>query len=265
MLICSSVPLQELGDLFERYASGAACCAAHLPAARHRPGNRRPLGREAAGASCAGTCASRASPSPTIREKRGPVIREFSLDVPAGQRVAIVGPTGHGKSTLVQLLTRFYEPQQGRVLLDGEDIQTLSQKGASPRDRRRLAGQRALQRQHPREPAHRRAGRGRFDHRDRTRAISASTTLIRRLPHGYRHPGRSPRREPQPRPAPNRVPGARLPLEPLGVGARRSDLRGRRADRAAHPACSPSPLRRAHRDHHRAPASRRSATPIASR
>src|SRR5690606_14579842 len=62
-------------------------------------------------------------------KRRGPVIRDFSLDVSAGQRVAIVGPTGHGKSTLVQLLTRFYEPQQGRVLLDGEDIQALSQRG----------------------------------------------------------------------------------------------------------------------------------------
>jgi ABC-type multidrug transport system fused ATPase/permease subunit len=61
-------------------------------------------------------------------KRRGPVIRNFSLTVAAGQRIAIVGPTGHGKSTLVQLLTRFYEPQSGRILVDGHDIRELEQK-----------------------------------------------------------------------------------------------------------------------------------------
>ena len=46
-------------------------------------------------------------------------IADFTLDVPAGQTVAVVGPSGAGKSTLLQLAQRFYDPQAGRVLLDG--------------------------------------------------------------------------------------------------------------------------------------------------
>jgi ATP-binding cassette, subfamily B, bacterial len=51
-----------------------------------------------------------------------PVLGKIDLHVRTGQKVAIVGPTGVGKSTLVSLLPRFYDPQAGRVLLDGVDI-----------------------------------------------------------------------------------------------------------------------------------------------
>ncbi len=54
-----------------------------------------------------------------------PVLRGISLHIPAGQRVAIVGPTGAGKSSLIGLLARWYDPQQGRILLDGVDIRQL--------------------------------------------------------------------------------------------------------------------------------------------
>jgi ABC-type multidrug transport system fused ATPase/permease subunit len=53
------------------------------------------------------------------------VLRDVSLDVPAGSRVAVVGPTGAGKTTLISLLVRFYDPQQGRVLIDGVDVRKL--------------------------------------------------------------------------------------------------------------------------------------------
>ena len=55
-----------------------------------------------------------------------PLIRHFSLDVPSGCHVAIVGPTGCGKTTLINLLMRFYEVSDGRILLDGIDIRDLS-------------------------------------------------------------------------------------------------------------------------------------------
>jgi ATP-binding cassette subfamily B protein len=45
--------------------------------------------------------------------------------VPAGQSIALVGQTGSGKSTLVKLLLRFYEPQLGKVMLDGQDLNTI--------------------------------------------------------------------------------------------------------------------------------------------
>jgi len=55
------------------------------------------------------------------------VLDGINLHVPAGQIVAIVGPSGGGKTTLMSLLQRFYDPQQGRILVDGEDIRTVAQ------------------------------------------------------------------------------------------------------------------------------------------
>ena len=49
---------------------------------------------------------------------REPILQDFSLSIPAGQTVAIVGPTGSGKSTIVRLLLRFYDPQSGSITLD---------------------------------------------------------------------------------------------------------------------------------------------------
>jgi ATP-binding cassette subfamily B protein len=51
-----------------------------------------------------------------------PVLRRFDLRVEPGETVALVGPSGAGKSTLMQLLLRFYDPQQGRIELDGVDL-----------------------------------------------------------------------------------------------------------------------------------------------
>ena len=55
------------------------------------------------------------------------VLEDFSLDVPSGTTVAIVGETGAGKSTIVNLACRFYEPTEGRVLIDGIDCRERSQ------------------------------------------------------------------------------------------------------------------------------------------
>ncbi len=54
------------------------------------------------------------------------VLPTFDLELPAGQTLAVVGATGAGKSTLAKLLARFYDPIEGRVLLDGIDVATLS-------------------------------------------------------------------------------------------------------------------------------------------
>ncbi|MEU8712985.1 MULTISPECIES: ABC transporter ATP-binding protein [unclassified Streptomyces] len=56
----------------------------------------------------------------------GEVLPRFGLALPAGQTVAVVGSTGAGKSTLAKLLARFYDPTEGRVLLDGVDLRELS-------------------------------------------------------------------------------------------------------------------------------------------
>ncbi|WP_405388522.1 ABC transporter ATP-binding protein/permease [Streptomyces sp. NBC_01102] len=56
----------------------------------------------------------------------GEVLPRFDLTIPAGRTVAVVGSTGAGKSTLAKLLARFYDPTEGRVLLDGTDLRDLA-------------------------------------------------------------------------------------------------------------------------------------------
>lgn len=57
-----------------------------------------------------------------------PVLRELNLEIPMGQVVALVGPSGAGKSTFAMLIPRFYDPQVGKITLDGQDIRQFSKK-----------------------------------------------------------------------------------------------------------------------------------------
>ncbi|MFI7612976.1 ABC transporter ATP-binding protein [Nonomuraea terrae] len=78
-----------------------------------------------------------ASPTPAALEVRGvsyaygqaEVLHDVTFDVPAGRTVALVGPTGSGKSTLVQLLVRLVDPTSGQVLLDGLDLREVAYGG----------------------------------------------------------------------------------------------------------------------------------------
>lgn len=54
------------------------------------------------------------------------VIRDVDLEIPAGQRLAVVGETGAGKSTIAKLVLRYYDPQQGSVMIDGSDLTDLT-------------------------------------------------------------------------------------------------------------------------------------------
>ncbi len=60
-------------------------------------------------------------------DPRRPVLKNVSFEVPAGRKVALVGPSGGGKTTVGRLLFRFYDPQEGRVLIDGQDIRLAMQ------------------------------------------------------------------------------------------------------------------------------------------
>ncbi len=60
-------------------------------------------------------------------DKRRPILRDISFRIPAGKTVAIVGPTGSGKSTIARLILRFYDVTGGQILLNGHDIRTITQ------------------------------------------------------------------------------------------------------------------------------------------
>ena len=59
-------------------------------------------------------------------EPEKPVLKEVNIKVTPGETIALVGPTGAGKSTIVNLISRFYEPIQGRILVDEYDINTVT-------------------------------------------------------------------------------------------------------------------------------------------
>ena len=59
-------------------------------------------------------------------EDDNPVFKDFSLTVPPGKTVALVGPSGSGKSTILNLVLRFYDPSSGRVMIDGQDLSSVT-------------------------------------------------------------------------------------------------------------------------------------------
>ncbi|MFI2284014.1 ABC transporter ATP-binding protein [Nocardia beijingensis] len=142
-------PLDELAQVFNAYQSAAAALekiSGVLEEEPSVPEPARPVSLEKASGAVrmdkvwfgysAGSTAenapadalpvpSAASPVRPDRRMR-PVLPEFTLDIPAGQVIALVGATGAGKSTLAKLLTRFYDPSGGVVTLDGIDLRELS-------------------------------------------------------------------------------------------------------------------------------------------
>ncbi len=119
-------PLQELSDLFERYANGSACAQRIFLMLDTQPEiidpeQPHPL-PQVEGHVAFNQVKFAYSPQATQW-----VIDDLNLHLPAGEVLAIVGPTGHGKSTLVQLLTRFYDVSEGSVTVDGIDVRALRQ------------------------------------------------------------------------------------------------------------------------------------------
>lgn len=116
-------PLQELTDLFERYANGTACAQRIFLLLDTQPAivdKENALNLEHIQGHIRFQSVDFAYTSK-------PVLKQFNLEIDAGQVVAIVGPTGHGKSTVVQLLTRFYQAQQGNIFIDRYPIDEIRQ------------------------------------------------------------------------------------------------------------------------------------------
>jgi ATP-binding cassette subfamily B protein len=119
-------PLQELSDLFERYATGSASAQRIFLLLDTRPEISDSTTPQRLGKARGEVSFERVRFAYDAGSS-SPVINDLDLQIPAGEVLAIVGPSGHGKSTLVQLLTRFYEVQSGAVKLDGVDIRDLTQ------------------------------------------------------------------------------------------------------------------------------------------
>ena len=146
----------------------------------------------------------------------------IDLRIPAGQTVAFVGETGAGKSTLVKLVARFYDPTGGRVTVDGTDLRTLGPHLLPPPPRRRPAGGLPLPGHRPRRHRLRPPGR----HRRRGRGGGPRGRRPRDDRHaGGRLPPRGRRTRPQPLrgPAPADRPGPRGTRRPGHPAPRRGD------------------------------------------
>ncbi len=113
-----------------------------------------------------------------------PAVRDVSLTVPPGQTVALVGATGAGKSTLAKLVARFYDPDSGRVLIDGHDLRHVtehslrSQLGVVPQEGFLFSGTVAE------NIAFGRPGAGQGEVEAAARAVGAHE-FIERMPEGY--------------------------------------------------------------------------------
>ena len=82
-------------------------------------------------------------------DPRRQILRGLDFEVPGGRTLAIVGPSGAGKSTISRLIFRFFEPQQGRITIDGQDISKVLAGLVAGKARHGAAGQCAVQRLHP--------------------------------------------------------------------------------------------------------------------
>ena len=181
-----------------------------------------------------------------------PVIKNLSAEVQPGQKVAIVGPTGAGKTTIVKLLMRFYDVSDGAILVDDHDIRDFRRAGPAPLVRHGPAGHLALQRHdHGKHPLRTSRGHRRGSHRRRR---GGPRRPLRQ------HPARRLQDGDQ-RGDDQHLPGTDAAADhcPGGAGRsahpdpRRGHQLGGHAHRGADPAGNGPPDGRAHELHHRPP------------
>ncbi|MGB5566035.1 MAG: ABC transporter ATP-binding protein [Acidimicrobiia bacterium] len=117
-------PMTRLGQTFDLYQRAMASSKRIFevldtaPRLHDGPGDPRPVS------------GSLALTSVTFSYTQGhPVLRDVTIEIPAGQTTAFVGPTGSGKTTLIKLLLRFYDPDSGTVTLDDVDLRALHRSG----------------------------------------------------------------------------------------------------------------------------------------
>ena len=124
-------PLRQLAERFTQIQGGLTALERIGELLEH-PIEIADLPQEALPAAVKLSGLERASPGEVVFENVSfayrpdePILEDLSFSIAPGEHVAIVGPTGSGKSTVIRLLCRLYEPQSGRILLDGVDIRQL--------------------------------------------------------------------------------------------------------------------------------------------
>ena len=117
-------PIQQLVQLYNTYQSGQAAVAKLRELLATEPTVDQAPTAEALPPIRGEITASSTSPSATTDGQ--PVLRDVDLTIAAGETFSLVGQTGAGKSTIAKLVTRFYDPTAGRVLVDGHDLRDVT-------------------------------------------------------------------------------------------------------------------------------------------
>jgi ATP-binding cassette, subfamily B, bacterial len=122
-------PLQDLSQFYNTFQSAAAALEKISGVLDEEPAVAEPDEPVTLPASADPARSGRTVQFDGVRfgYRDAPVLPGLDLTIPAGQTVALVGATGAGKTTIARLLARFYDPGQGRVLLDGADLRQLSE------------------------------------------------------------------------------------------------------------------------------------------
>jgi ATP-binding cassette, subfamily B, bacterial len=122
-------PLQDLSQFYNTFQSAAAALEKISGVLDEEPAVAEPDEPVALPSSANPARSGRTVQFDEVRfgYRDAPVLPGLDLTIPAGQTVALVGATGAGKTTIARLMARFYDPGQGRVLLDGVDLRQLSE------------------------------------------------------------------------------------------------------------------------------------------
>ena len=118
-------PMEDVGDVLQLAAVGDRCAGEDLGSAVRGAERARTGGADAAAAS--GARPRHARPRRVRLHRRPSGAAELTLDIPAGQTVALVGATGAGKTTIAKLISRFYDPTVGEVRLDDVDLREVAE------------------------------------------------------------------------------------------------------------------------------------------
>ncbi|MEO8300994.1 MAG: ABC transporter ATP-binding protein [Rhizomicrobium sp.] len=123
-LLLAQQPLRNLSQLWPTASAGLAASSRIFDAIDARPHIVNRPG--AVPLTAKGGAVSFRDVGFAYRSDAGPTLSGVTIDIPAGQKVALVGPSGAGKSTIFNLLLRFYDASSGAITIDGQDIQNIT-------------------------------------------------------------------------------------------------------------------------------------------